>query len=355
MKTYFSKLHYSKTQGLRDIFALIFLAPASFCYFLIVSIRNFLYNTGLMKSEKLAAFVISIGNLTTGGTGKTPVTSAIANHFIGLNKKVAVISRGYGGKLSSKNTNIISDGENTFFTADMAGDEPFWIAENSKGTVVITGKDRATSGKLAVEKFGCEVLLLDDGFQHRRVQRDLDIVLVDCVNKFGNGFLLPAGPLRESLNGIKRADKIVVVNKNSFTEKAEHLQKLFAQKYGKNTSICEFIAGEIYDIQTNQPVNEIKTAFVFSGIAQPESFFKLIEQKGINQVVQKTYNDHYLYTQNDIELIVADSVIKGIDAIITTEKDAVKIKPFLDKMKIQIPVCALKLKTSITLDNLIEK
>lgn len=351
MKTYFSRLHYCKNQKLKDKLALILLMPATFLYFLAAYLRNLFYDMDLLKSEKLPAYVISIGNLTTGGTGKTPIASAIANYLISKGKKTAIISRGYGGKLSCSDTNIISDGEKTFYTAELAGDEPFWIAENSAGTTVITGCNRVKSGKLAIDKFNSEVLLLDDGFQHRRVKRDLDILLVDSEKEFGNGFLLPAGALREPIGQIKRADKVVIVNKNS-SANAEKLQKMFVEKYGKDACICEFTACGIYDILTNQPVSEIKTAAVFTGIAQPESFFSLLEQKGINLVVKKVFPDHYLYTSGDIEVILKEAQTAGVDAIIATEKDCVKIKPFLEK--IQIPVCALKLKLNLDIEVILD-
>ena len=357
MKTYFSKLHYCKNPGVLDKAALTLLMPATLGYALIASLRNLLYDTGLMRSVKLPEKVISIGNLTTGGTGKTPVTSAIANYLIGSGKKVAVISRGYGGKLSCDDTNIISDGEKTFYTADMAGDEPFWITQNAPGTVVITGKDRVKSGKLAIKNFGCDVLLLDDGFQHRRVRRDLDILLVDSEKEFGNGFLLPAGALRENLCGTKRADKVVIVEKTP-CENTEKLQKMFGEKYVKDTCICRFTGGDVYNILTGEVVDKIKTAVAFTGIAQPESFFNLLEQKGIELKAKKVFPDHHLYSPEDIEEILKD--VQGTDAVIATEKDCVKIQQILKQVQddnvkeTQTPVCALKLETSLDIGKLID-
>ncbi len=358
MKTYFSRLHYNRASGIPDKFLLIFLLVASFFYSIAVCFRNFLYDKGFIKSEKLPAFVISIGNLTTGGTGKTPVTAKIASCLTEeFKKKTAVISRGYGGKLAIKNSNIISDGNKIFFDAQAAGDEPFWIAENSKKTVVITGRNRFKSGKYAIEKFDSEVLILDDGFQHRKLQRDLNIVLIDCDKVFGNNFLLPAGPLREPVSQIKRADKVVIVNKVPYLEgmkaKIDFLQRMFRDKYDKQPVVCEFIAGEIYDIMTGQPVEPGKKVAAFSGIARPESFFCLLEARQLNLVSKKVFADHYIYTRSDIEGIIQEARGLGADAIITTEKDSVKIRSYLEDIEIKIPVCALQLEANLDIKELI--
>jgi tetraacyldisaccharide 4'-kinase len=352
MKDLFRKIHYSEPLCCIEKIAASFVMPlsvvASFAYRFVTDIRNFLYDTRLIKSEKLPAYVISIGNLTTGGTGKTPVTAEIANQLTAAGKRVAVVSRGYGGKLDIKNTNIISDGKEVFHTAEMAGDEPYWIATNAPGTVVITGKNRVRSGKLAIEKFNCDVLLVDDGFQHRKLQRDLDIVLIDGERVFGNGLLLPVGPLREPANNIKRADEVIIVNKNvTASYKTLCLQNEWKSKYGIEPYICEFIPDKIYNIQTGQIAEEIKLAVAFTGIGQPGSFFSFLDAKGIKLAAKKTFPDHYLYTDNDLKEIIKTARELGASGLITTEKDAVKIKPYIEQIDAQIPVYALKLKVDL--------
>ena len=359
MKTYFSRLHYDKTPGILDKLVLILLLPAVFFYWLVVCIRNFLYDKIPGKSEKLPVFVISIGNLTTGGTGKTPVTGKIASCMTkNYNKKTAVISRGYGGKLAIKNANIISDGNKIFYDAELAGDEPFWIAENSAGTVVITGKNRFKSGQYAIDKFNCEVLILDDGFQHRKLHRDLNLLLVDSDKVFGNNLLLPAGPLRESVSQIKRADKVVIVNKNPYkkesSEKINYLREMFRDKYGKTSCVCEFVPEEIIDIISKEPVSELNKAIAVSGIAQPESFFDFLEEKGIHMLSRKVFSDHYSYKEEDIEALLEEAGSLGAEAVITTEKDAVKIRQHMEDIEIKIPVCALKLGINLDIEDLIE-
>ncbi len=357
MKTYFSRLHYTKNPNIGEGLALTILLPAVFFYWLAVCARNFLYDKKLLKSKKLPAFVISVGNLTTGGTGKTPVTAKIASFITEeLKKKTAVISRGYGGKLSAKNVNVISDGEKIFYNSELAGDEPFWIAENARGTAVVTGSSRFNSGEYAIKNFNTEVLILDDGFQHRKLARNLDILLIDCDKVFGNNFLLPAGPLRESLSRIKMANKVIIVNKIPYNTasagKVRYLQEMLINKYQKKSCICEFLAEEIYEISSGIPVKDINKVIAFSGIAQPESFWGFLEDMGFNLILKKVFPDHYLYKTEDMKAIIEEALNIGAEAIITTEKDAVKIKSFVENMGTKIPVCALKLKLNLDMKKL---
>jgi len=358
MKNYFHKIHYSEEIKPQDRLFLGILLPCSFFYGIIVNIRQLLYKFKILKSARLNAYVISIGNLTTGGTGKTPITCEIANYINEhLQKKVAIISRGYGGKLSNKNTNIISDGENIFYDAVQTGDEPFWMAENCKNTAIITGKNRVKSGQYAINNFKSEVLLLDDGFQHLKLKRDLDIILIDCIKVSGNGFLLPAGPLREPENRIKRADKIVIVNKKPFDTTSEKQCEIIAQKiqekYGKEGVVCKLKPDKIYNLKTNELFSPSR-AVAFAGIGQPEFFFNSLKHQNIKLLDEVVFADHYLYTKLDIENIIEKAREKGADSIITTEKDAVKLTPFLDEINTEIKICALKLSVELDLEELLE-
>lgn len=358
MKNLFRKIHYSEPLCGKEKLAALVILPlsvvASLFYGIAVAVRNFLYDKGLLKSAKLPAYVISIGNLTTGGTGKTPITAEMANRLTETGRRVAVISRGYGGKLDINATNIISDGQTVFHTAEQAGDEPFWIAKNAPGTVVITGKNRVASGRLAIEKYNCDVLLVDDGFQHRKLQRDLDIVLVDGTRVFGNGFLLPAGPLREPVSNIKRADKVIIVNKTgTINDCIPCIQEELKRKYGIESCVCGFVADKIYDISTGEQAKKISSAVAFAGIAQPESFFNLIETQGAKLAEKKVFPDHYLYKREDVEALIEIAHSAGVNSIITTEKDAVKILPFVSNGNAhtsQVSVYALKLKVDLGLD-----
>lgn len=174
------------------------------------------------------AFVISVGNMTTGGVGKTPVVAEIAKYLINNGEKVAIVSRGYGGKLDNKNINVISDGKEIFYDTKMSGDEPYWLATNTKA-IVLTCKNRFKASKFATEKFGVTKIILDDGFQHRKLYRDLDIVLMDSEKGLGREKLLPAGPLREGLEAFKRINKFVIVSKNVDHTRAEKLAKIISK------------------------------------------------------------------------------------------------------------------------------
>jgi len=359
MKNYFHKIHYFEDMKPQDWLVLSILLFCSIFYELAIKIRQLLYKFKILKSTKLNAYVISIGNLTTGGTGKTPITCEIANYINKkLHTKVAIISRGYGGQLSNKTTNIISDGKNIFYDSIQAGDEPFWMAENCKNIAVITGKNRVKSGQYAIDNFKSKILLLDDGFQHLKLKRDLDIVLIDCMKVFGNGFLLPAGPLREAESRIKRADKVIIVNKKPFDKtsekQCERVAKKIYKKYGKKAVFCKLKPEKIYDLKTNMPVNSLK-AIVFAGIGQPEFFFNSLKNNGIELLSEKIFTDHYLYTKLDIENIIKEAREKGADSIITTEKDAVKLIPFLNELETDIKICALKLSVELDLSDLLKE
>jgi tetraacyldisaccharide 4'-kinase len=352
MKTYFHKIHYYEHLKPIDRLILPLLWICSVFYGLITAVRTFLYEKKLIRSKRLNAFVISIGNLTTGGTGKTPVTCEIANFISSsLNKKVAIISRGYGGELSNKNTNIISDGENIFYNSQEAGDEPFWIAKNAVSSAVITGKSRIKSGQYAIDNFKSDVLILDDGFQHIKLQRNLNIVLIDLHKVFGNSFLLPAGPLRESIKQLKRADSVVIVNKKPFEENAktkyQELSEEISKKHKINCLYCELKPDKIYDLRTNTEVFPTK-AFAFAGIGQPEFFFNSLKQKNIELVSEKIFEDHHIYTKQEIENITKSAHEKGCEFIVTTEKDAVKLN-FLEDINPDIKICALKLGVELDL------
>lgn len=232
IKTEITKIHYNKAaKGL----LVNLLQFASVFYGIGSGLKNKLYDKNILKPKKVDAYVISVGNITTGGVGKTPVVSEIAKYFINKGEKTAIVSRGYGGKLSNKNINVISDGEKIYYNAKLAGDEPFWLAENTKGAVVITSKNRYKASEFAIEKFGVSKIILDDGFQHRKLHRDMDIVLTDSKMGFGNEKLLPAGPLREGTEAFSRIDKIVIVSKDTDHTRAEKLAKIMSKK---NESTC---------------------------------------------------------------------------------------------------------------------
>lgn len=327
LKTEITKIHYNKNaKG----FLVSLLDFASIFYGIGSSLKNYLYDKKIITLKKVDAFVISVGNITTGGVGKTPVVAEIAKYLIESGENVAIISRGYGGKLTNKNINVISDGKTVFYDAKLAGDEPYWLATNVKGAILITSKNRYKASKHAIEHFGTKYIILDDGFQHRKLHRDLDIVLMDSEKGFGREKLLPAGPMREGLEAFKRIDRLVVVSKNTDHTRAEKLAKIISKKNHIPTILCKTEPDIVYNIKTSEILNPENEATALCAIGQPEQFYAFLKNYNIKNTI--TFDDHHRYIESDIPA--------GI--IITTEKDAVKMKDFQ-----RDDIYALKLKTSV--------
>lgn len=333
LKTEITKIHYDKEAKGSLVKLLEF---ASVFYGIGSGLKNLLYDKKILKPVKVDANVISVGNVTTGGVGKTPVVSEIAKYFISKEEKTAIISRGYGGKLSNKQINVISDGDEIYYNARLAGDEPFWLAQNTPGAVVITSKNRIEASKYAIKKFGVKHIILDDGFQHRKLYRDLDIVLMDSKMGFGNEKLLPAGPLREGPEAFKRIDKMLIVSKNTDHTRAEKIAKITGKKMKLRTDICYTEPDIIYNIKTGEILNEDKPITALCAIGQPEQFYNFL--KGLKIKKKISFDDHHNYTEEEIP--------DGI--IVTTEKDAVKMKDFSRN-----DIFALKLKTRINAGDLL--
>ena len=338
IKTEITKLHYTKEpEG--ALFSL--LKFCSFFYGTGSRLKNFLYDKNILRPKRVNAYVISVGNFTTGGVGKTPVTAEIAKYFVEKGEKVAIISRGYGGKLNNKKVNVISDGINLFYKADMAGDEPYWFAVNLNMCAVLTCANRFKAAKYAVKNLGVTKIILDDAFQHRKMHRDLDIVLVDSEKMFGNENLLPAGPLREGTEGFKRIDRLLIVSKNVDHIRAEKLAKIIEKKQKVKTELCKIEPDYVYNIISGEHLDKGTEITALCAIGQPEQFYKFLEKdyKIKNKI---TFDDHHQYTKDDIQNI------EGI--IVTTEKDAVKLAS-LNKPDIY----ALKLKTVLDVEKLCTK
>lgn len=343
MKVYLTNFHYKKQYTFFDNIVKGILFIPSIVYGCIASTRNFLYKKNIFKSYKPNVYTISVGNLTTGGTGKTPIAAQIANYFNSKGKKTAVISRGYGGKLNNKEVNVITDGETIFFDASQSGDEPYWLAKNCPQTVILTCASRIKSAKYAQEKFNCDVIILDDGYQHQKLQRDLNILVTDSEKQFSNGRVLPLGALREPMSGINRADKIIVVNKNFESENAQIYKNELEKKYNKPVYVCNMVPEKIYEIQSEDLLKSGSKIFAFSAIGQPQQFYDFLKDYKITGT--RDFPDHHLYTQNDVETLKNTRS----QIFVTTEKDAVKLRE-LDLSGIKI--YALKLKPSLDMEGL---
>lgn len=336
LKTNITKLHYTKEpKGL--LFSL--LKFCSIFYGIGSGFKNLLYDKNIIKPKKVDAFVISVGNFTTGGVGKTPVVAEIAKYFVEKGERVAIISRGYGGKLNNKEVHVISDGINLYYKADMAGDEPYWLAVNLNMCAVLTCSNRYKAAEYAIKELGVTKIILDDGFQHRKMARDVDIVLVDSEKMFGNENLLPAGPLREGMEGFKRVNELVIVSKNVDHTRAEKIAKIMQKKQGIKTTVCKIEPDYAYNIISGEHLQNGAEIIALSAIGQPEQFYKFLE-KDYNIKEKITFDDHHQYTENDIANIAG--------TIVTTEKDAVKLA-LLNKNNIY----ALKLKTVLNVESLV--
>lgn len=352
MKLFVSKLHYKNTLDFFEAAALKVLLFFSVFYRIVVGVRNFLYDKKIIKAYKENAYTISVGNLTTGGVGKTPVTAAIANYFSTVkNKKVAILSRGYGANLDNKKPNIISNGDEVFYDADLAGDEPVWLAQNCNKTAIITCSSRIKAAKLAVDKLKAEVLILDDGFQHRKMKRDLNIVLIDNRNKFGNGYVLPAGPLREPLANINRADKIVLVNKSYDDEDANCYCSVLEKLFNKKVYLCKMIPEFVYNIVTDEHLKDGEQIIAFCAIGQPKEFYNFLKDN-YNLAVTVDFEDHHSYDESNLRELIQIANKEGIKNLVTTEKDAVKIKEILLKYKPNLNIYALKLKAYFDIEEI---
>ncbi|MCB4203998.1 tetraacyldisaccharide 4'-kinase [Deferribacterales bacterium Es71-Z0220] len=267
--------------------------------------------------------IISIGNISLGGTGKTPFVILIGKYFLEKGERVCVLSRGYKGKLKY-DTNIISDGNRFYFTPPMAADEPYLIAKNLKNAVIITGKDRNKGYILAKEKFACNTFILDDGYQHRKMQRDVDILLLDYQNSVSTGLIFPFGYLREFPSSIKRADIIVFTKTNggkTIPEKVKGYVK------GKPIFFSDYRFTSIVSKSEEIPLKHIngEKVLTFSGIAKNKHFFHMLKSVGADIENTFSFRDHHVYTEKELLSILESAKEKDVKYIITTEKDYVKI------------------------------
>lgn len=309
-------------------------------YGAIVQLRLWLFDHGILHRYPLGCQVISVGNITAGGTGKTPMVEALARVLQQKGRKVAILSRGYRKKEDSLGTRvrrgldrkppprIVSDGKKVLLDSEHAGDEPYMLAKNLDGVVVLVDKDRVNSGRYAVRTFGCDTLLLDDGFQYQRLKHRMDLVLVDCGNPFGNGNVLPRGILREPLRNLRRA-RFLCITKVRGRDTSD-LRELI-RKYNSTAGLmeCDHVPRSLRDAFTRaeRPLSDLRGAKVFSvaGIASPAGFDTSLEDLGATILDRRHFADHHRYSADEIADILSRAVELGADRIVTTEKDAVRM------------------------------
>lgn len=353
LETFVLEVIFEERRGYRAAAMRAILLGGSKLFAVAVKTRRALYNARILRDSTLGVQVIAIGNLTVGGTGKTPVVEKFARELRDAGRNVAILSRGYRSKppplhksflnrllfrTESTPPRVVSDGKSLLLDSEMAGDEPYMLASNLKDVVVLVDKDRVKSGRYAIEKFGCDTLLLDDGFQYWNLRgRRHDVVLVDRQQPFGNEHLLPRGTLREPPTHLARANTIFITKSDGHTSE---LRRRIAS-LNSTAAIIECVHRPMYleDVFTGerQPIDFIKGRKVasLSGIAQPESFEQSLVKVGAELVYSKRFADHHRFSQQEILNAINRGKKRQAELILTTQKDAVRF-PKLDRRDLPI-------------------
>ncbi len=317
------------TAGLPAWKRALFFVPGKL-YEMGVRLRIALYETEYLASKTLTKPVISVGNITLGGTGKTPLVEFIARYLTDEGHEVAILTRGYKRADASRPRVVVSDGTGVQASLAEAGDEPLMLARRLPGVKVVVGPNRHENGKAMEDANECDVFLLDDGFQHIQLKRDLNILVLDATDPFGDGEMAPFGRLREPLYALRRADAIVVTRADR-TFDQDALQSVL--------DVCEVTAPVMFayheitglhDLATGKPQAQRlisgKKVGVFSALGKPVIFEDDVANAGANVVHRKRFGDHHRYTQADADALVADARAAGAELLVTTEKDAVKLE-----------------------------
>lgn len=327
-----------------------------------VQLRLSLYRNRVIRENNLGCMVISIGNLTVGGTGKTPVVELFARSLADRGRNVAVLSRGYKsqkppllrrmknkmtGVTHSSPPRVVSDGKKVLLDSRKAGDEPFMLATNLKNVPVVVDKDRVKGGKYAIETFGTDTLILDDGLQYLKLRRRLDVVLVDRYAPFGNEYVLPRGTLREAPPNLKRASYIFITKCNGDSN-AELIERI--RKYNRTAEIVECTHRPLYlkngATGEKKALDYLHGKYVgcISGIAVPESFEHGLDKLGAKIELRKRFTDHHRFTEKEVKEFIKRCINRDVDCIVTTEKDWVR---FPELAKLEVPIYFLRVQIEI--------
>jgi tetraacyldisaccharide 4'-kinase len=360
-ETFVLEVIFEERHDWRAKFTRALLFAGSKVFQVLIIVRRWLYNVRILRDKTLGVQVIAIGNLTVGGTGKTPVVEKFARELRDAGRNVAILSRGYRSKpvpLHTKLLNkillrddqtpprIVSDGKSLLLDSNMAGDEPYMLASNLKDVVVLVDKDRVKSGRYAIEKFGCDTLLLDDGFQYWDLRgRRHDVVLIDRQQPFGNEHMLPRGTLREPPAHLARAHTIFITKSDGNTGE---LRKRI-NEYNDTAAIIECVHQPLYfeDVFSGERKGldflAGKKVASLSGIAQPESFEQSLVKLGSELVYAKRFADHHRFTQQEILNTINRSKKRQAQIILTTQKDAVRF-PKIDRRDLPIYFMRVEIK-----------
>ena len=305
-------------------------------YRLIITFRNRLYDKKIFAVVKLPCPVISVGNITAGGTGKTPCVIMLARMLQSHGFKPAILSRGYGGK-TTKSVNIVSDGKNILLDSKTAGDEPFLMAQSLRSIPIFVGPQRIKTGVTAINRFGANVLICDDAMQHRQIFRDINLVLLDSPDPLGNGHVLPRGKLREPIAGLGRASAFLLTradetpNTDSINNKLTQIGNI--PIFTSIHKLKDVIKGDYSD---KWPIAGLKGKKVcaFCGIAKPDSFKKSLLAAQCHILSWDTFPDHHNYSRAELEIIKNKFYNYEADLIITTQKDGMRLQNFAEFLSI---------------------
>jgi tetraacyldisaccharide 4'-kinase len=352
---------YDRRHGRAAEVMATFLYGLSYLFSGIVQLRWYLYEHRILRNKPLGCLVVVVGNLTVGGTGKTPVVEKFARTLAERGRKVAILSRGYKSKkeplpkkLWRKLTHgqeappkIVSDGKTVLLDSEIAGDEPYMLAKNLPGVVVLCDKNRVKAGSFAIRRFGCDTLILDDGFQYLPLKGRLNLLLVDKTNPFGNQHLLPRGILREPIKHLSRASYIFLTKSDGNRDDA--LLELIREHNSKAEIIeCAHKPQYLQAVDSDErlPLEALQGAQIgaFSGIASPESFESMLRDFGAEIRYNQRFLDHHRFTRYEIERLYRKAGKSDLQMIVTTEKDAVRL---FDDIKPPVPVYYLRLEIDI--------
>ena len=319
-----------------------FLKSLSWVFCGIVALRYKMYKNRIFRDSPLGCLVIVVGNLTVGGTGKTPVVEKFARELTLKGRKVAILSRGYKSKSDGilkkiwrwishgelPKPKVVSDGKNILLNSEFAGDEPFMLARNLPGVVVIVDKNRVRAGNFAIKEFGVDTLVLDDGFQYLPLRGHMQLLLVDKTNPFGNKSLLPRGILREPVSHLKRASYIFLTKSDG--ERDIELEN-FIRRYNTSAEFieCAHKTRHLLEFHSmrQEPIEILKGKKIayFCAIAAPASFEKFLVEAGAEIVHYEHFLDHHRFFKSELDGFFKDAVSAGAEFVLTTEKDAVRI------------------------------
>lgn len=295
----------------------LMLVPPSWCYALLVQLRNWGFDRQIFKSYRSSLPVVSVGNLAAGGTGKTPTVDWLVKGFCALGKKPAIVSRGYGGRYRDQ-VGLVSDGNQLRMTAEQCGDEPLLLARRNPDCPLVVARRRADGVRTIEANFAVDVIILDDAFQHRQLARNVDLVLLDAQDPFGNGWTLPAGKLRETKGALKRADALLLTRAVAPPASSILGVPTYSSCHRLSATVTH-LAGSCRDISRLKD----KRVFAFAGLADNHQFFQAIGQLGIFPAHTLSLPDHVDYTAELVQSIASGAA--GCDLLLTTEKDAVKL------------------------------